>query len=105
MPFKIFKKKVEMPEYVEVEALPERVGVVVKVDTLNDLSDASRIQQLIRDGNIVFARIKELRKRDIDKLKRAVDRIKRTCVAVGGDLVGVNEDFLIITPKDVKIVK
>ncbi|MDI6806528.1 MAG: cell division protein SepF [Candidatus Aenigmarchaeota archaeon] len=105
MVFKIFKKKVEKPEYVEIESLPERVRISVKVDVLNELKDVSRLQQLIRNGNIVFTRIKELRKKDINELKRAVDRIKRTCTAVGGDLVGVDEDYLVITPSNVKIVK
>jgi SepF-like predicted cell division protein (DUF552 family) len=106
MVFKFLKKKEkEKPEYVEIESLAEKTEVKVKVDSINEFKDASRVQGLIRDGNIVFAKIGELKKKDVNELKRAIDKIKKTCEAIGGDLVGVDEDYLIITPANVKIVR
>jgi hypothetical protein len=99
------KKKEEEPEYVEIEKLSEKSEIKVKVNSINELKDANKIQELIRDGNIVFAKISDLKKKDMKELKRAIDKIKRTCEAIGGDLVGLDEEYLIITPSNVKIIR
>jgi SepF-like predicted cell division protein (DUF552 family) len=106
MVFKFLRKKrEENPEYIEVEGLTGETEIKVKVDSINEFKDANRIQGLIREGNIVFAKISELKKKNVNELKRAIDKIKITCEAIGGDLVGVDEDYLIITPANVKIVR
>jgi SepF-like predicted cell division protein (DUF552 family) len=99
------KKKEEEPEYVEIEKSSEKSEIKVKVNSINELKDANKIQELIRDGNIVFAKISDLKKKDMKELKRAIDKIKRTCEAIGGDLVGLDEEYLIITPSNVKIIR
>jgi len=63
------------------------------------------VQQLVRDGNIVFLRIRELREKNISELKRSVEKLKKTVVAMNGDIVGVDEDFLVITPTSAKIFR
>lgn len=103
---KLFKKiKTEEAEkgeeFVEIDAaaLKEERGVNVRIETLEDYVDTDRIQGLVREGNVVFLRIKKLRQKDISELKRAVDKLRKTCIAMNGDIVGVDEDFLIITPQ------
>jgi SepF-like predicted cell division protein (DUF552 family) len=101
---KITKKEEE--GFVEVETGFEEQGKVgVKIETLNSYSDTDRVQQLLREGNIIFLRIGELRKKDINELKRAVEKLKKTCAAMDGDVVGVEEDFLIITPKFARVYR
>ena len=46
-----------------------------------------------------------MRERDISELKRSVDRIRKTCMAMGGDIVGVDEDFLIVCPSYARIYR
>jgi SepF-like predicted cell division protein (DUF552 family) len=53
----------------------------------------------------IRTKIKELRERDINELKRSVDKLRKTCSAMSGDIVGVDEDFLIITPSFAKIFR
>jgi SepF-like predicted cell division protein (DUF552 family) len=106
----IFKKKAqEEPgeEFVEIDAdkLKEDLQVNVRIETLSNYSDADRIQNLVREGNVVFLRINQLRARDIGELKRAVDKLRKTCMAMNGDIVGVGEDFLIITPQFARIYR
>ena len=67
--------------------------------------DTEKIQQLVREGNVVFVKIRELRERDINELKRCVDRLKKTCLAMNGDMVGVDEDYLIITPDFARVFR
>jgi SepF-like predicted cell division protein (DUF552 family) len=92
--------------FVEIETGFEEEGKVgVKIDNLNNYADTDRIQQFLREGNVVFLGIKKLRAKDINELKRAVERLKKTCAAMDGDLVGVDEDFLILTPKFAKVYR
>ena len=98
-------KKEEGEEFVEIEQPVEEGKVNVRIETLRDYIDTDRMQQLVREGNVVFLKIKELRNRDMSELKRAVDKLKKTCTAMNGDMVGVDEDFLVITPNFARIFR
>lgn len=95
----------EGEEFMEVTEDAGNEKISVRLESLKDYIDTDRVQQLVREGNVVFLRIKELRQKDITELKRAVDKLKRTCIAMDGDIVGVDEDFLVITPKAAKIFR
>lgn len=99
------KRTEESEEFVEVEPLKEERTVRVRVETLRDFTDTSRIQDLVRGGNIVFLKIGELREKDINELKKSVDKLRKTCLAMNGDIVGVDEDFLVLTPEFAKIYR
>jgi SepF-like predicted cell division protein (DUF552 family) len=101
------KKEEPKEEFFEIDtsALAEERKVNVRIENLKDFSDTDRIQQMLRDGNVIFLRIKDLREEDISELKRAVDRLKKTCTAMNGDMVGVDEDFLIITPSFARVYR
>jgi SepF-like predicted cell division protein (DUF552 family) len=94
-------------EFLEIDtsALAEEKKISVRIENLKDFSDTDRIQQMLRDGNVIFLRIRDLRESDISELKRAVDRLKKTCAAMNGDIVGVDEDFLIITPSFARVYR
>lgn len=103
---KILPKKEEVSEeFIELEEKKEERKVNVKIETINDFSDSERIQQLLREGSIVFLRIRDLRERNISELKRVVDRLRKTCMAMDGDIVGVDEDYLILTPSFARVYR
>jgi SepF-like predicted cell division protein (DUF552 family) len=99
--------KKEEEEFVEIDpsAIAEEKVINVRVEKLQDFVDADRIQQLVREGNVVFVKIKDLRSKDISELKRAVERLKKTCMAMNGDIIGVDEDFLVLTPQFARIYR
>ena len=99
------KKAEESEEFVEVEPVREERGINVKVETLRDFADTNRIQDLVRGGSVVFLKIGELREKDINELKKSVDKLRKTCLAMNGDIVGVDEDFLVLTPEFAKIYR
>ncbi len=104
--FKFWRgKREDEEEYIEVEDLESEEKIKVKVSSIDSLKDVGRIQELVRSGYIVFAYIKDLKERDMEELKRAVERIRMTCTAIDGDLVGVDDDYLIITPTSVKVAR
>lgn len=94
------KKEEPSDEYMEITEDSMRADgkINVRIETLADYNDTDRIQQLVREGNVVFLRITELRIKDIAELKRSVEKLRKTCTAMNGDMVGVDEDFLVITP-------
>lgn len=96
------KKEEEFVEYGE-EAFKEEKKTRIKIENLGQYAETAKIQQLVREGYVVILRIKELREKDINELKKAVDKMKKTVEAWGGDIVGVDEDYLVLTPGNVQI--
>jgi len=91
-------------EYIEIETEREEGKKInIRIETLNDYRDVEGVQRYLREGNVVFLRIKKMRERDIGELKRSVERLRRTSIAMNGDIIGVDEDFLILTPPNAKI--
>ena len=94
--------------YVEVDATAiDAPGgkVAIKVDKIEDFSDSDRIQKHVRDGSIVIVKIKPLKDKDLSELKRAIDKLRKTCVAISGDIAGIDEDWIILTPKFAHIAR
>jgi len=101
MVLNVFKKRGEEEEYLELqmEEETERKGKIkIVVENLSSFGDSDKIQERIREGKIVFVKIRELKEKDLGELKRAVSRISKTCAAVGGDIAGVGEEWIIATP-------
>jgi len=112
--FKKLLEKIKTPEveeegeeFLELDEtlLEEEEKINVKIENLNSFSDVERIQQSLREGNVVFVKIKDLRDRDLDELKRCVDRLKKTCLAMNGDIAVVHDDFLVITPEFARVYR
>ncbi|VVB76136.1 Cell division protein SepF [Candidatus Tiddalikarchaeum anstoanum] len=100
----------ESPEEDYVEVTPQKdtgkAKVQIKYMVITDFADIKPILDYVREGYyIIFAKIKELRSKDVTELKRAILKIKKTCEAVGGDVVGIDEDFLLVIPGFVKVSK
>lgn len=111
MRFKLFNNR-EMPEieeedYVEVNVMDSDGGlshhvsgkIGIKIEKLNDFSDTERILKSVRSGNVLFIKIKGLREKDIGELKRAVERLKKSATANNGEIAGIEQDWLVLTPE------
>lgn len=94
-------------EFIEIDekSTKEEGKVGVRIETLRGFTDTERIQGMVREGNVVFLRIKDLRGKDMGELKRSVEKLKKTCSAMNGDIAGVDEDFLILTPKFARVYR
>jgi len=109
MPFgRFFSKEheefeMETDHYVEVNVMDSSekpVGKLgIKIDRLEDFGDTERVLRTVRDGHIVFLKIRGLKEKDMGELKRAVEKLKKTVLANEGDIAGVEGDWLIMAPK------
>ena len=109
MGMQLFSKKDvatdDLENYMEVN-VSDAVGATkgigkigIKIDKLSEFGDTDRVLKHVREGNIIFLRIKGLKDKDIGELKRAVEKLKRTVSAQNGDIIGAEQDWLILTPE------
>jgi len=104
----------ENEQYMEVSVMSppsEKIGNVeqltgkfgLRIENLDDFADTERILRQIRDGSIILLKIKGLKEKDMGELKRAVEKLKKSILANNGDIVGAEENWLILTPEFVKV--
>jgi SepF-like predicted cell division protein (DUF552 family) len=110
MPFKKllekFKRREEkQQEEIEIreEAFKEEIKPKIRVEKLMNYADVTKIQEFLRNGEIVFLNIKDLRNSNLNELKKAVDKLKNTISAIDGDIVGIDDNYLLITPSYARI--
>ncbi|MBI2583976.1 MAG: cell division protein SepF [Candidatus Aenigmarchaeota archaeon] len=93
-------------EYMEIEAEDERLHKIpIQVDKISEYADSDRIQRKVREGAIMLVKVRELKDKNINELKRAVERIRRTTEAIGGEIVGAGDDWIIVSPSIAKIMR
>jgi len=88
-------------EFIELDTAAAEMPlgkVPIHVDKIEDFSDSDRIQKKVRNGGIVLVRIRSLKEKDISELKRAIDKLRKTCLALNGDIAGIDEDWIVLTP-------
>ena len=95
------EKKDESVEFPEEPESEEKLNV--RIDYLSGMEDVDRVAKLVKSGNIMFLKIKELQKKDMGLLQTTVQKMKRTCSQFGWDVVGLEDGYLIVTPGFAKI--
>jgi len=85
----------------EFEEKTEQTQILV--EKINNLGDADKIIRLIRLGNIVIAGIKDLKETKPDELKQVIGRIKTSVANMQGDIAGVGDEWVVITPSTAMI--
>lgn len=92
-------------DFVELDAqtTEETQKVVVRAETLKEFDDVEDVQERLREKQIVWVNIRPLKQKDMTKLKRAVKRLKKTVKSVDGDIAGVDEDWIVVTPSYAEI--
>lgn len=98
-----FDEYEEKDDFLEVSVMdgqsrtPGTVGI--RIEHLNEFADTEKVLRALREGTIVFLKIKSLKEKDLGELKRAVERLKKTVMAQNGDIAGVESDWLILAPE------
>jgi SepF-like predicted cell division protein (DUF552 family) len=101
-------EEIEGEDYLEVNVMDSGAGraagkLGIRIENLEEFADAERVLRQVREGSIIFLKIKGLKDKDMGELKRAVDKLKRTVVANNGDIIGVEQNWLILTPEYVAV--
>jgi len=95
-------------DYVEVghDKGDEKANMLVRTFVLEDFSDIKIVLDVLRDGNTIpIINIKPIKEKDLIELKRAINKLKKTTDAIGGDIAGVGDDYIVCTPAAAKIYR
>ena len=98
--------KEEFPEeftddYIQIDATEQakKARVIIRPFIIEDFADIKPTLDALREGyTIALINIKPIKDKDIVELKRAVEKIKKTCEAIGGDIAGFGDDWIVVTP-------
>ena len=95
----------EIGEYAELpmEGEAEPTSMKIIVDKLEGYASVDKIMRHVRNGNIVIVRIKEMKDTNMDELKHAVGKLRNACANVDGDVAGVGDEWIVVTPSTVRI--
>jgi len=96
------EEQIELP----AEEAPQPTDkITVRIENLTGVNDVERIERLLKEGNILFLKIAGLQKKDLGQFKQTVQMLKRRCVRFGWDIVGIEDGYMVITPKFAKIMR
>ena len=93
--------------YVELDTIEEEKSkILVRPFVIDKFEDIKEILDSLREGHtIALINIKPLKEKDLIELKRAINKLKKTCDAIGGEIAGFGDDYLVVVPHFAKIFK
>ena len=75
----------------------------VKPIMIRSESDVQKITKELNDGNIVLGNVTPLAERDPGELRRLVEQLKGICKGIGGDIVGIGDSRILVTPSNIRV--
>jgi SepF-like predicted cell division protein (DUF552 family) len=95
-------------DYVELdtEKPGDKKKVIVRTYNIGDFTELKPVLDHLREGlTIAIINIKSLKDKDLVELKRSINKLKKTTDALGGDIAGFGEDYIIVTPGIAKVFR
>jgi SepF-like predicted cell division protein (DUF552 family) len=107
---KIFKREEPQsePQIEEFTELPldldqKQDHLKIMIEKLEDFTDTDRIIRKVRNGAIVIVGIKGIKDKSMEELKHAISKFKTSVTVFNGDIVGVGDEFVILTPPTARV--
>lgn len=89
-------------EYVQLDTAAKGATgakVIVRPFVLTDFNETKQVLDALRNQDTVaLINIQPLKDKDIVELKRAINKLKKTVDAIGGDIAGFGDDYIVIAP-------
>lgn len=93
---------VDLAEYNVQVAKEEPSTTLLKVAELARFEDVADLAEQVYGGHILVLDIKGLAK-DEFQLRRVTAELKRVALDVGGDVAGIGEGIICVTPRGIKV--
>ncbi|HHF09784.1 MAG TPA: DUF552 domain-containing protein [Methanomicrobia archaeon] len=77
----------------------------VKPMTIRNELDIQKITKELNDGNIVLGNVTPIAERDPGELRRLIEQLKGICKGIGGDIVGIGDSRILVTPANIRIYR
>ncbi len=91
------RMEIQLDESLKQEGPMDKI--LVRVENITGINDVERIERLLKEGNILLLKVSDLQAKDIGQFKQTVQMLKRRCVQFGWDIVGIEDGYIVITPK------
>ena len=88
----------------DVDVMHKQADFYVKPIALQTDQDIKVVEEELRNRNIVLLNISPIA-RNAPKLKEAIEQLRAFTRAFNGDIARIDEDKILLTPTNVKIVK
>ena len=88
----------------EVDVMLQRTDFYVKPIALQSEADLKEVEEELNNKNLVLLNITPIA-RNPNKLKAAVEHLRKFTTGLNGDIARIDEDKIMLTPANVKIVK
>lgn len=88
----------------EVDVMHKAADFYVKPIALQSDDDLKIVEEELKNRNLVLLNITPVA-RNPAKLKQSVDELRRYVATIDGDIARIDEDKILLTPHNVKIVK
>ena len=76
----------------------------LKVMGIECFEDVDAVLDSLREkNNIIVMKIRQSMSTDKTEVRRAIRRVQKTTYAIGGDLIGLSEDLILVAPPTVSI--
>ncbi len=104
------RKEMDVEEFMsaaeaeEIDVMHQRADFYVKPIALQSDADLKIVEEELNNKNLVLLNITPIA-RNPTKLKTAVDQLRKFTQSINGDVARIDEDKILITPANVKIVK
>ncbi len=95
-------------EFVELEPIPKKPAAKIYCEkyTLEEFEDVKYILNALRTGYVItIINIKPLAEKSRVELQRAINKIKKTTETLDGQVIAIDEDWVIAAPGFVEIRK
>ncbi len=97
------KDYIDLEEYVENENLPDsQAKMYIRVGEIQRYEDLKTMTDYVCGGNILILDFSPLADEEVI-LKRITSEIKKIVNDINGDVAGIGNNLMIITPSNVKI--
>ncbi len=88
----------------EIDVMHQRADFYVKPIALQGEGDLKIVEEELNNKNLVLLNITPIA-RNPNKLKTAVEHLRKFTGSINGDIARIDEDKVLLTPANVKIVK
>jgi len=85
------------------DLMQEEADTWVKVATLKNISDVEKIEEDLREGNLVLLNIEQMYKKNKVKLRQSISQLKSTVSDINGDIARLSKEQVLATPSGTKI--
>ncbi len=79
-----------------------RKGMMIRVAEVDNFDDLRVLSNYVYDGNILILDFTAIQNDEL-QLKRIISELKRLVEDIGGDLAGISQSMLVVTPARVSI--